>query len=71
MSHRYIFDDSMKALPGTTKPQLAPHVLVPGHPTEVGGVPVLPLGFPHGHLTVLGFRFGDLASSCAGSSSWC
>ena len=61
VSHRYIFDDAVKALPGTTKPHFAPHELVAGHATEVAGVPVLPLGFPHGHLTVLGFRFGDMA----------
>jgi phosphoribosyl 1,2-cyclic phosphate phosphodiesterase len=61
VSHRYIFDDAVRALPGTTKPQLAPHELVPGRATSVAGVPVLPLGFPHGHLTVLGFRFGDMA----------
>jgi phosphoribosyl 1,2-cyclic phosphate phosphodiesterase len=60
-SHRYIFDAGVKALPGTTKPQLAPHELVQGRMAEVAGVKVLPLGFPHGHLTVLGFRFGDMA----------
>lgn len=60
-SHRYIFDAAVKALPGTTKPQLAPHELVVGRESSVAGVKVLPLGFPHGHMTVLGFRFGDVA----------
>ncbi|HVX89293.1 MAG TPA: MBL fold metallo-hydrolase [Gemmatimonadales bacterium] len=60
-SHRYIFDDGIKALPGTTKPQLALHQLVAGRVSPIAGIDVLPLAFPHGHLTVLGFRFGDIA----------
>jgi phosphoribosyl 1,2-cyclic phosphate phosphodiesterase len=60
-SHRYIFDAEIKALPGTTKPRLALHELVAGREATVAGIPVLPLGFPHGPLTVLGFRFGDVA----------
>lgn len=59
--HRYIFDDSIKALPGTTKPHLALHELVAGRGTRVAGIDVLPLAFPHGHATVYGFRFGDIA----------
>ena len=60
-SHRYIFDDGMTVLPGTTKPRLALHELVAGRASRVAGVPVLPLDFPHGHATVLGFRIGDVA----------
>jgi len=60
-SHRYIFDAGMKPLPGTTKPELELHELVAGREVEVAGVPVLPLGFPHGRLTVLGFRIGGMA----------
>ena len=59
--HRYIFDESIKALPGTTKPQLALHELVAGRATRIGGIDLLPLAFPHGHATVFGFRFGDIA----------
>jgi phosphoribosyl 1,2-cyclic phosphate phosphodiesterase len=60
-SHRYIFDAGVKPLPGTTKPELALHELVAGRPTRIAGAEVLPLGFPHGHLTVLGFRIGAMA----------
>jgi len=60
-SHRYIFDAGVKPLPGTTKPELALHELVPGRESKVAGVSVLPLGFPHGHLSVLGFRVGKVA----------
>ena len=59
--HRYIFDDSIKALPGTTKPQLSLHEIVAGTRVRIGGIEVLPLAFPHGHATVYGFRFGDMA----------
>ena len=61
VSHRYIFDDAMTVMAGTTKPRLALHELVAGRETQVAGVPVLPLAFPHGHATVFGFRIGDVA----------
>jgi phosphoribosyl 1,2-cyclic phosphate phosphodiesterase len=60
-SHRYIFDEGIKALPGTTKPQLALHALQAGKRQRIGGLEVLPLAFPHGHATVYGFRVGDVA----------
>lgn len=59
--HRYIFDDGIKALPGTTKPQLSLHEIAAGTRMRIGGIEVLPLAFPHGHATVYGFRFGDMA----------
>lgn len=58
---RYIFDDSVEAFRGTSKPRLDPRPLEPGKETVVAGQPVLPLAFPHGHLRVFGYRFGDLA----------
>lgn len=60
-SHRYIFDQAIQALPGTTKPQLQLQALAAGRESRVAGIPVLPLAFPHGHATVYGFRFGDVA----------
>jgi phosphoribosyl 1,2-cyclic phosphate phosphodiesterase len=60
-TYRYIFDPAMVAYEGTSKPHLEPHPLQPGVATEVAGVPVLPLAFPHGHLRVYGYRFGPLA----------
>ena len=59
--HRYIFDDNIKALPGTTKPQLSLHEITAGKLQRIGGIEVLPLAFPHGHATVYGFRIGDMA----------
>jgi phosphoribosyl 1,2-cyclic phosphate phosphodiesterase len=60
-TYRYIFDPGMVAYEGTSKPHLEPHPLRPGVATEVAGVPVLPLAFPHGHLRVYGYRFGPVA----------
>jgi len=60
-SYRYIFDPAVAVFEGTSKPHLEPHPLEPGVATTVGGIPVLPLAFPHGHLRVYGYRFGPLA----------
>ncbi|HET7040974.1 MAG TPA: MBL fold metallo-hydrolase [Gemmatimonadales bacterium] len=60
-SHRYIFDDAMTVMQGTTKPRLGLHELTAGRVAQVAGVAVLPLAFPHGHATVFGYRIGDVA----------
>jgi phosphoribosyl 1,2-cyclic phosphate phosphodiesterase len=57
----YIFDDSVSAYEGTSKPNLELHPIEPGRPLEVEGVEMLPLAFRHGHLRVYGYRFGPLA----------
>lgn len=58
---RYIFDPSILAHPGTSKPELSAHVLEPGATAAVAGVPVLPLLLPHGDHTVFGYRVGPVA----------
>jgi len=60
-TYRYIFDPTVSVYEGTSKPHLEPHALMPGVATEIAGVLVLPLAFPHGHLRVYGYRFGRLA----------
>lgn len=60
-SYRYIFDDGITPLPGTSKPRLEPHPIEAGVPFVAAGIPVEPIGFLHGRLDVLGFRFGRLA----------
>lgn len=57
----YIFDPSIPAQPGTSKPELAAQVLEAGRPASVVGVPVLPLSFPHGDHSVFGYRVGPVA----------
>jgi phosphoribosyl 1,2-cyclic phosphate phosphodiesterase len=58
---RYIFDDTVQAYEGTSKPTLELHAIEPGRVVDVAGVPVLPLAFEHGHLRVYGYRIGSLA----------
>jgi phosphoribosyl 1,2-cyclic phosphate phosphodiesterase len=57
----YIFDPAIVVPVGTTKPELAAHVLEPGIPASIAGVPVLPLALPHGQQVVLGYRVGSVA----------
>ena len=57
----YIFDPAILAHPGTSKPEVAAHVLEPGRPADVAGVPVLPLALPHGDHGVFGYRVGEVA----------
>jgi len=62
LSHRfsYIFDEEPPP-PGTPKPELTTVPLKPGQPVTIAGMPVLPIPFEHGSLTVYGYRIGDLA----------
>lgn len=60
-SFNYIFDDTIRAYEGTSKPSLALHVTQPDQIVSIAGVEVLPLAFQHGHLRVFGYRFGNLA----------
>ncbi|HEV8511094.1 MAG TPA: MBL fold metallo-hydrolase [Gemmatimonadales bacterium] len=57
----YIFDPSIVVPAGTSKPELAPHVMEPGASASVAGVPVLALSLPHGDTRVFGYRVGAVA----------
>lgn len=57
----YILDDSIRALPGTYKPEGRAHVIRAGEPFTVGDASVLAVKLPHGpRVSVLGFRIGAL-----------
>ena len=56
----YIFDDSIKALPGTSKPEGRAHPVVAGKSFRVGDVDVMPVEVPHGSALVYGYRIGKL-----------
>ena len=58
---RYIFDDGIVPLPGTSKPRLTLNPLAANVPARVAGIDVLPIAFEHGPLTVYGYRFGNMA----------
>ena len=57
----YIFDDRIRPLPGTSKPEGRLAVLEAGVPTEVAGELVTPVVVPHGQAEVFGYRIGPLA----------
>jgi len=56
----YIFDDSIKALPGTSKPEGRAHPVQAGNAFRVGDVDVTPVALPHGPISVYGYRIGNL-----------
>lgn len=57
----YIFDDSIRPLPGTSKPQGRAIPLEPGETIRIGGVDVTAVPVPHGPMTVFAYRIGALA----------
>lgn len=57
---RYIFDETIRPPPGTSKPELVPTPLEPWREVTVGGLPVLPLPVPHGDLEVFAYRVGPV-----------
>ena len=63
LAHRfpYIFDDAIRPLPGTSKPEGCAQPLEPGVTVTIGDVEVTPVVVPHGTVTVFAYRIGDLA----------
>ena len=57
----YIFDESIRVLPGTSKPEGRLHAIAPGETFPVGDVDVTAVAVPHGAVTVLAYRIGPLA----------
>jgi phosphoribosyl 1,2-cyclic phosphate phosphodiesterase len=56
----YIFDDNIRPLPGTTKPEGVLRPLEAGRVARIGGLDVVPLEVPHGSMRVFGYRIGAL-----------
>jgi phosphoribosyl 1,2-cyclic phosphate phosphodiesterase len=57
----YIFDDGMRPLPGTSKPEGRAHILSDEVTLAIGDVDVTPFTVPHGLFSVTGYRIGPLA----------
>jgi phosphoribosyl 1,2-cyclic phosphate phosphodiesterase len=57
----YIFDDNIKPLPGTTKPQGRAISMAAGETVRVADVDVTAVPVPHGAVTVFAYRIGPLA----------
>ncbi|MEZ4457459.1 MAG: hypothetical protein R2882_13070 [Gemmatimonadales bacterium] len=80
-NYRPIFDDGVVPF-GTSKPRLEAPGNRRGAAFTAAGIEVLPIGFEHGRLEVLGFRVGPVAyvtdvkavpaaaSSSRGSTPW-
>jgi phosphoribosyl 1,2-cyclic phosphate phosphodiesterase len=56
----YIFDDAIRPLPGTSKPEGRAHSVLPGERFRIGDVDVVPIAVPHGPISVYGYRIGNL-----------
>lgn len=56
----YIFDDTIKALPGTSKPEGRAHAVSAGKTFRVGDADITPVSVPHGPTSVYGYRIGNL-----------
>jgi phosphoribosyl 1,2-cyclic phosphate phosphodiesterase len=56
----YIFDDSIHALPGTSKPEGHAHGVPPAKAFRVADVEITPISIPHGPVSVYGYRLGRL-----------
>ena len=57
----YIFDDTIRPLPGSSKPQGRAVVLEPGETVSIAGMEVTAVPVPHGTTTVFAYRIGALA----------
>ena len=57
----YIFDDNIRALPGTSKPEGRAVALHDRQPVNIAGAEVLPFAVPHGPIQVFGYRIGPLS----------
>lgn len=57
----YIFDERVRPLPGTSKPEGQLRVLAPGETCEIGDIEVRAIEVPHGAENVLAYRIGALA----------
>jgi phosphoribosyl 1,2-cyclic phosphate phosphodiesterase len=57
----YIFDDSIRPLPGTTQPQGRAVPIAAGQTLRIADVDVTAVPVPHGPVTVFAYRIGPLA----------
>jgi phosphoribosyl 1,2-cyclic phosphate phosphodiesterase len=56
----YVFDDSIRPVPGTSKPEGSARAIEPGVVTRIGSLDVIPLAVPHGAMRVFGYRIGPV-----------
>ncbi len=57
----YIFDEAMRPLPGTSKPEGQARPITDGETVTIGDAEVTAIAVPHGPVTVFAYRMGGLA----------
>jgi phosphoribosyl 1,2-cyclic phosphate phosphodiesterase len=57
----YIFDDNMRPVPGTSKPEGNARPVAGDETVTIGDIDVTAVPVPHGKMTVYGYRIGPLA----------
>ena len=57
----YIFDERVRPVPGTTKPEARPVVLAPNETVSIGDATITAVPVPHGDVTVFAYRIGPIA----------
>src|SRR5215212_5795690 len=57
---RYILDDTIRALPGTVKPEGTARVVEPGQTFHLADMAITAVQVPHGDVTVFAYRIGPL-----------
>jgi len=57
---RYVFDENMRPMPGTAKPEGQTFIVEPDVPLTIGDLTVQPFTVPHGRFEVTAFRIGPL-----------
>ena len=57
----YIFDESMKPIAGTSKPEAFARAVEEGETVTIGDAEVTPVAVPHGFARVFAYRIGSLA----------
>jgi phosphoribosyl 1,2-cyclic phosphate phosphodiesterase len=58
---RYIFDERVRPLPGTSKPEGKAHPIEAGRQFSIADLEIMPVAVPHGAVTVFAYRIGPLA----------
>ena len=57
---RYVFDDAMRPMPGTAKPEGHSYIVEHSVPVLIGDLTVQPFTVPHGRFEVTAYRIGPL-----------
>lgn len=57
---QYIFDETMRPLPGTAKPEGKAHAVESGETFRVADLEITPIEVPHGNVTCFAYRIGPL-----------